>query len=181
LSGRLTNADGQPLVGATVEALERQATGSVVPLGFATTGELGEFRYVVAATQNRQLIFRYPGSKRIGVATANFSLIVPATSTMRPSRRRVRNGEEVVFSGRVGTRPTPASGKLVELQAYFRGRWRTFSTVRTTTGGLWRFPYRFGATFGRVTYRFRGVLPAEGGYPFVTGRSRIVAVVVTGP
>jgi hypothetical protein len=32
-----------------------------------------------------------------------------------------------------------------------------------------------------VTYRFRVVLPAEGGYPFVTGRSRVVGVVVTGP
>jgi hypothetical protein len=180
LTGRLTNADGHPLAGATVEAVERQADGSLLPLGFATTGELGDFRYVVGATQNRELLFRYAGSKRIGVARAEFGLLVPAASSMRASRTRVLNGDQVVFSGRVRTRPIPASGKLVELQAYFRGRWRTFSTVRTTSGGRWRFPYRFGATFGRVTYRFRVVLPIEGGYPFVTGRSRVVGVVVTG-
>jgi 5-hydroxyisourate hydrolase-like protein (transthyretin family) len=181
LTGSLTNADGHPLAGATVEALERQADGSLLPLGFATTGELGELRYVIEATGNRHLVFRYPGSKRIGVASTDFELLVPASSSMRSSRARVRNGEQVVFSGRARTRPVPAAGKLVELQAYFRGRWRTFSTVRTTSGGRWRFPYRFGATFGRVTYRFRVVLPAEGGYPFVTGRSRVVGVVVTGP
>jgi hypothetical protein len=181
LNGRLANADGQPLAGATVEALERQADGSLLPLGFATTGELGQFRYVIGATRNRVLVFRYPGSKRIGVATANFVLLVPAASSMRSSRTRVRNGEQVLFSGRVATTPVPGAGKLVELQAYFRGRWRTFSTVRTTRDGRWRFPYRFGATFGRVTYRFRVVLPAEGGYPFTTGRSRVVPIIVNGP
>jgi hypothetical protein len=180
LSGRLANADGQPLAGATIEALERQADGSLLPLGFATTGELGQFRYVVAAARNRQLVFRYPGSKRIGVATANFVLLVPAASSMRSSRAWVRNGDRVVFSGMVVTRPVPGAGKLVELQAYFRGQWRTFSTVHTTPEGRWRFPYRFGATFGRVTYRFRVVLPSEGGYPFISGRSRVVPVVVSG-
>jgi hypothetical protein len=181
LIGRLTNVDGQPLAGATVEALERQADGSSLPLGFAATGERGDFRYVLGATRNRVLVFRYPGSRRIGIASANFSLQVPATSSMRASRPRARNGQQVVFSGTVRTRPVPAGGKLIELQAYFRGRWRTFTTVRTALNGQWRFPYRFGATFGRVTYRFRVVLPAEGGYPYTTGHSRVVGVVVTGP
>lgn len=181
LTGSLTGADGHPLAGATVEALERQADGSLLPLGSARTGELGELQYAVRATRNRNLVFRYPGSKRIGAASTGFELLVPASSSMRSSRARVRNGEQVVFSGRVRTQPVPAAGKLLELQAYFRGRWRTFSTVRAASGGRWRFPYRFGATFGRVTYRFRVVLPAEGGYPFSKGRSRVVGVVVTGP
>ena len=180
LTGRLANSDGHPIAGATVEALERLPDGSALPLGFATTGEFGGFRYVVTATRNRDLMFRYSGSKRIGAATATVVVFVPAASSMRVSRERAINGQEVVFSGRVGTRPIPAGGKLVELQAYFRSRWRTFSTVRTTPTGQWRFPYRFGATVGRVTYRFRAVIPTEGGYPFVTGRSRIVEVVVTG-
>ena len=66
------------------------------------------------------------------------------------------------------------------MQAYFRGRWRTFSTVRAGNGGGWRFPYRFGGTVGRVTYRFRARLPSEGGYPFISGNSRVVRVVVVG-
>ena len=97
------------------------------------------------------------------------------------NRRLVRNGQAVRFSGRVASRPLPANGKLIEMQAHFRGRWRTFSTVRTDSAGFWHFPYRFGATLGRVVYRFRALLPAEGGYPFVDGRSRTARVVVIGP
>jgi hypothetical protein len=86
-----------------------------------------------------------------------------------------------VFSGRVLTGPVPAAGKLLEMQAHFRGRWRTFATLRTDRRGAWKFRYRFGATLGRVTYRFRAQLPSEGGYPFVAGRSRVAKVVVIGP
>ena len=78
------------------------------------------------------------------------------------------------------TRPLPAAGKLIEVQAYFRGRFRTFSTTRADGRGRWRFPYRFGGTSGRVPYRLRVLLPAEGGYPFLTGRSPVARVVVVG-
>jgi hypothetical protein len=181
LSGFLANADGQPIDGATIEALERRPKGGVVPVGLATTGTNGKFHYVLKATRNRDLLFRYGGSRRIGSATSDFALLVPANTSIRPDRKRLLNGQQVRFSGQVLTRPLPANGKLIEMQAHFRGRWRTFSTVRSGPGGRWRFPYRFGGTVGRVTYRFRARLPAEGGYPFISGNSRVVEVVVLGP
>jgi hypothetical protein len=55
------------------------------------------------------------------------------------------------------------------------------STVRTNARGRWRFNYQFGGTSGRITYRFRVVIPHEGDYPFDTGRSRVVRVTVRGP
>ena len=180
LSGFLANADGQPIDGATIEALEKRPAGGVAPVGLATTGTNGKFHYVVKATQNRDLLFRYGGSRRIGSATTDFTLLVPADTSIRPDRQSLLNGQQVRFSGRVITRPLPAKGKLIEMQAHFRGRWRTFSTVRAGPGGRWRFPYRFGGTVGRVTYRFRARLPAEGGYPFISGNSRVVEVVVLG-
>ena len=92
------------------------------------------------------------------------------------------NGQQVLLQRTSDDAPAAdRSGKLVEMQAYFRGRWRTFSTVRATARGRWRFPYRFGGTVGRVTYRFRARLPAEGGYPFISGNSRVVKVLVLGP
>jgi hypothetical protein len=106
---------------------------------------------------------------------------VRAASSIRVSRSRVRNGQGVLFSGRVASRPLPPSGKLIEMQAHFRGRWRTFSTLRSDRAGRWRFRYRFGATLGRVTYRFRAGLPSEGGYPFISGRTRVARVLVIGP
>jgi hypothetical protein len=181
LTGLLVNADGNPIEAATVEALEERPDGTILPIGLATTGREGRFRYVVSAMRNRDLLFRYPGSRRIAAATSPFALHVPAKTSIRVNRARVRNGEGVVFAGRVATRPMPANGKLIEMQAHFRGRWRTFSTLRSDRAGEWNFRYRFGATLGRVIYRFRARLPSEGGYPFISGRSRVAKVLVIGP
>ncbi|MEA2378080.1 MAG: hypothetical protein QOD13_1987, partial [Thermoleophilaceae bacterium] len=181
LSGSLTNGDGQPIDVATIEALEVNPDGTTQPVGLATTGRRGTFRYLVRATHNRALQFRYPGSRRIGAARAPVRIRVPAASSIELNRRKVRNGEAVLFSGQVFTKPLPPAGKLIEMQAYFRGRWRTISTVRAGRNGSWRFPYRFGATLGRVTYRFRAQLPVEGGYPFVLGHSAVRRVLVIGP
>jgi hypothetical protein len=178
LTGLLTNVDGQPIEGATIEAF---GDGGGFAIGLATTGSNGRFRYILHARRNRDLTFRYGGSRRIGAATTRVRVRVRATSSIQASRRWLRNGQAVTFVGRVRGRPLPPGGKLVEVQAHFRGRWRTISTVRTDRTGRWRFPYRFGATLGRVTYRFRAQLPAEGGYPFATGHSSVAKVMVIGP
>ena len=130
LDGFLATASGQPIDGATIEALEKRSRGTLVPVGFATTGTDGKFRFKVKAARNREMLFRYGGSARIGAATTDFAMLVPAATSIRPDRRRLLNGQQVLFSGQVITRPLPTQGKLVEMQAYFRGRWRTFSTVR---------------------------------------------------
>ena len=51
---------------------------------------------------------------------------------------------------------------------------------RVVRGGSWSYDYRFDGTRGRQTYRFRAKVPPETGYPFATGRSRVVRVRVTG-
>jgi hypothetical protein len=100
---------------------------------------------------------------------------------MGVNRRAVVNGEDVMFNGRVRGAPIPSVGKLVELQAFSRGTWRTFATPRANSRShRWRYRYRFTATRGTVRYRFRAVVPAEGGYPFVRGASRSVLVLVRG-
>ncbi|HEX2070342.1 MAG TPA: hypothetical protein VHF90_01685 [Thermoleophilaceae bacterium] len=100
----------------------------------------------------------------------------------RPAWRDVRRltipgGRPVRFHGRVG-RPVPRAGKLVEVQAHFRGRWRTISVVRSRRGGRWRFAYRFRAATRRATYTLRARAPVEAGYPFSAGVSRPVRVTV---
>ncbi len=97
------------------------------------------------------------------------------------SDRSVLNGDRVTFRGRLRGGGIPEGGKLLEMQAFFRNRWRTFSTVRTDARGRWRFSYQFGGTRGLITYRFRVLIPHEGGYPFDTGRSRVIRVAVRGP
>ena len=130
LNGFLATASGQPIEGATIEALEKHPGGALTPIGVATTGTDGKFHYTVKARRNRDMLFRYGGSSRVGAATSDFTMLVPADTSIRPDRGRLLNGQQVVFRGRVLTRPLPRQGKLIEMQAYFRGRWRTFSTVR---------------------------------------------------
>jgi hypothetical protein len=100
----------------------------------------------------------------------------------RPRLRDVRRlvtvgGRPVLFRGRVG-RPVPRGGKLVEVQAHFRGRWRTISTVRAKRSGRWRFRYTFRTSRWRAAHRLRARVPVEAGYPFRAGASRPVRVTV---
>ncbi len=182
ISGRLVNPDGQPIDGATVTVLARRDLPGrhFTAAGFVRTDRKGRFRYRVRGVASRILRFQYDGSRRIHGSRRDVAVRVPAASTVRADRNRVLNGQTVTFSGRVLTRPIPSVGKLVEIQAYFRGRWRTISTTRTGRKARWSFRYRFGGTTGVVRYRFRALLSREGGYPFATGHSRVVGVTVRG-
>src|SRR5439155_20140471 len=99
--------------------------------------------------------------------------------TLHPSRRSVRNGSTVIFSGRLRARPALA-GKLLSLQAFYRRAWRTFAVARADARGRFRQTYRFQATVGRVAYRFRARIEREASYPYETGVTPAVTVVVRG-
>ena len=75
----------------------------------------------------------------------------------------------------------PRVGKLIDMEAFDRGHWRKFATVRTGPDGHWNYAYRFVATHGTVTYPMRAVIQREAAYPFETGASRAVEVTVSGP
>lgn len=182
IRGRLVNNDGQPIAGAVVAVLSRPAlpAGEFTAASLLQTDASGRFAYRVRGIRSRVLRFEYAGSALIHSSRTEVAVRVPAVSSIRADRRLLLNGQRVTFSGRVRTRPVPRAGKLLEIQAYFRGRWRTISTTRTSKKGRWRFRYRFGATRGVVRYRFRARLPREGGYPFGTGRSRVLGVTVRG-
>ena len=83
------------------------------------------------------------------------------------------------FSGHLLGRPKPRPGKLIELQARYRDRWRAFKVVRTDRRGRWTTRYRFGGTRGTVRYPFRAAIRREESYPFEPGVSRVVTVRVT--
>jgi hypothetical protein len=183
IRGRLTTPGANPIANATVEVWERLGLPGarwrrIALIG--TTSE-GRFRFKALRGPSRVLRFRYPGTALVRARTTEVDIHVKAGSTMRSSRKRVVNGDEVVFRGKVLGRPLPATGKLVKLQAYSRGRWLTFATPRASANtGRWSYRYRFTATRGTVRYRFRAELPREAGYPYDAGSSRRVSVIVRG-
>ncbi|MEA2348687.1 MAG: hypothetical protein QOG62_2474 [Thermoleophilaceae bacterium] len=181
-SGTLRTLSGAavPTAPVTVMARRRSSGADWEVEGHVMTDGDGRFSYQLPVGPSRDLRFDYAGSEHHLGSSATVGVSVPATTSLKPSRRRVDGGKSVVFSGRVRGGPVPAAGKLVDLQAYYRGRWRTFALPRTDTRGRWKRRYKFGATSSLVRYRFRARVPREVGYPYLPGRSKTVRVLVDG-
>ncbi len=181
VSGVLRTAAGAGVAAEEVRVLSAAAApgASEAPRGVVRTGADGAFTYWAPAGSSRTLRFAYDGSRRLRPAAATLAIAVPARVTLGVSRRAVRNGQSVRFTGRLGA-PPPAAGKLVELQAFYRRQWRTFATVRAGADGRFAHRYRFEATVGRVTYRFRAIVRREAAYPYEQAVSPLARVTVTG-
>jgi hypothetical protein len=183
VSGQLTVPGGNPVVSADVDVLEHTELPDQpwVRAGVTRTDTRGHFEFTVLPGPNRTVLFRYAGTPLIRPETTAMRVRIRAGTSIRVSRRAVVNGEDVTFRGRVRGAPLPVVGKLVQLQAFSRGTWRTFATPRAMARShRWSYQYRFTATRGTVRYRFRAVVPAEGSFPFVRGTSQPVAVIVRG-
>jgi hypothetical protein len=180
--GRLESGNGEPLPRCSIGVLTQPRGGR----GFRRVATVssdrdGRFTYRIPRGGSRTLRFRWDGTGLIKPALTELKVLVPARTSIVPSRRFLRNGQSVVFDGRLVGGPVPDGGKLIDLQAFYRGRWRTFATPRTNGAGRWRFRYRFEATRGLVRYRFRARIRREAAYPYELGYSRVVAVSVRGP
>ena len=180
IAGRLVNRDGRGISGAEVRVFSASATSSEQLVATLQTDGNGRFRNRAAGSMSRTLRFVYAGSPLVLPAARAIEMSVPAETSLRVDRGRVLNGQAVKFSGRLRTQPTPAGGKLVELQARLSHRWQTFRTTRTDAAGRWTVPYRFKRTRGVQHFRFRARLPREANYPFAGGGSRVVTVRVQG-
>lgn len=181
IHGTLAGAGGAPLAGARVAVHSRVRDGSSSRhVATITTDGVGRFAYRPPRGPSRSFRFEYAGGERQRPATAGVRLAVRARSSFAVSRTRVRNGDRVRFSGRLLGGHVPPQGKLLELEAHYRGRWRPFAVTRTSPRGRWVHPYRFEGTRGRVAYRFRARISRDPDYPFTVGGSRAVRVVVDG-
>jgi hypothetical protein len=182
VKGTLTTDDGRPLADTEVVVLARLATANANYAAEASvrTNAQGGFSYTAPGGASRTLDFHYRGNDRYRHADDQVALRVPASATLRASRRVVRNGQRVLFSGKLRGRPFPPKGKLVDLQAYYRGKWRTFATPRANRNGTWRYRYRFQATRGVVIYKFRVRSRASSDYPYELGYSQVTRVRVVG-
>jgi hypothetical protein len=129
-------------------------------LGTAQTAKNGSFTFRVPAGTSRTIRFSYAGSPIAQPSAKDVEIRVKAAATIRPDRRTLRNGDEVVLKGRVRSGPIPETGKLVTLRARTRRGWTTFGNARARAkDGLWSYRYRFTGTTVRSRYAFRVVVP----------------------
>jgi hypothetical protein len=180
LSGLLVNEAGQPIANGVV-AIEtrdflprpRTPVGGWVAAGSTTTNASGRFQARVPGGASRSVRLTYNGR------SIQADLTVAAQVSLRAKRTRVRNGESVVFTGRVKG-PLPQGGVLMGLEARDGKRWTSVPTtrrlVRTSRTGAFRLSYRFRRTFRPTTFRFRAVAAGDSGFRYGTGASRTIAV-----
>jgi hypothetical protein len=180
--GRLTTTGGTPIARTEITVLARPAMagGAYRATAVVATAADGRFVYRVPAGSSRTLDFHYGGDSKYKHADEQVTLRVPAGATIKAGRHTIRNGKSVTFSGRLRGKPYPAKGKVLDLQAFYRKRWRTFATPRASKQGRWHYRYRFGATRGVVLYKFRIRVRATSDYPYEPGYSNTTNVRVRG-
>jgi hypothetical protein len=183
IRGALTTAAGAAIPGTEVTVLARPARAGAAYAAEASirTDSSGAFTYRAPAGAGRPLDLHYRGDEKYKHADDQVTLRVPAAVTITASRHSIRNGQHVRFAGKLLGRPYPARGKVLDLQAYYRRKWRTFATPRAALNGPWTQTYRFEATRGTVLYRFRVRVRATSDYPYELGYSRVTNVRVVGP
>lgn len=180
-TGSVTTGSGAPIVDAPVIVEGRSRSGGpFVSLGVARTDRQGRFRFEIPAGPSRTVRYRYVGTNTVKPADARLVTKVRAAARLKASRRRLRNGQVVRFTGRLLGKPVPSAGKLVALQAKVGRRWRTFATPRANAKGVFKHRYRFTATTGLRRYAFRAVVARETAYPYERGVSRTLTVTVRG-
>jgi hypothetical protein len=180
-TGRLTTGHGSAIADAPVIVEGRtRSGGGFAPLGTVRTDRQGRFRFEIPSGPSRTVRYRYDGADTVKPAASELVTRVRAAARLKTSRRRLRNGQAVRFSGRLLGKPIPSAGKLVTLQAKVGRRWRTFATPRADDKGVFRHRYRFTATTGLRRYAFRAVVAREAAYPYERGVSRTVRVTVRG-
>ncbi len=182
VEGQVRTVHGAALANAPISVYARVGSGPYQRVGTAHGDGVGRFLYTAAAGPSRMLLFRFEGSATQRPSSAQVALGVEGATTLRASRRRALNGQSVVFSGSLQGGPLPDAGTdMIDMQAFARGGWQTFSTAAVDAYGGWKVRYRFRATRGRRTYRFRARVRGGAGYPYEPGFSPQTTVRVRGP
>jgi hypothetical protein len=137
----------------------------------------GTFTYRVPAGPSRGLRFAYRGgADTLFACSKPLDVAVRARASLKASPRSIRSGARVRFSGQLRGGYVPKRGKLIELQAYERGRWRSITTLRTNARGAFAYRYRFSFRASGTTFPVRVRVRADDAYPFALGTSKRVRV-----
>jgi hypothetical protein len=176
--GRLLSQSGSPIVGASLRVLSRtrRPGGAFHEVGKVATDARGRFAYRPGRGPSRDLRFAYRAFSldAADAAVCNLRLLVRAGLRLSATPRRLRNGQRVLFRGRLLGGPGRA-GTIVALQA-LAPRALTFKTVRADRLGRFHATYRFRYTFQPTRYRFRALLQAQAAYPYLAAASPVVTV-----
>ena len=176
--GHLTDNAGDPVSGATL-CVKMQTLGvepNASPVGTVKTDANGSYSYEVPPGPDRAVVIGYRhDASQVAREVRFYSRAQP---NLRLAPRTLADHHRVRFWGEVPG-PNPG-GRVIVLQANVPGsrQWITFRKATTNAQGDFESSYRFTSTTRTTTYRFRAVVPAQSGYPWVEGDSRPAKVLV---
>jgi hypothetical protein len=176
IRGTVAGAGAGTPVFLIARAIRRGARDRVAARGL--TAADGSYRLRVPRGPSRRLRvgYRVRSTDPLLACSRPLRLNTPARLTLRVRPRSVPAGGRVRLSGRLLGGKVPARGKTVELQAFERGRWRTFQTARARRGRRFVARYRFSSSAAGRTFPMRARARPDALYPFSTGHSRVVRV-----
>jgi hypothetical protein len=177
--GRLTDASGRPVAGATVcvETRTLSKDGAIALVAQPTTDALGRYSYILPPGPNREVVVAYRHDAH--QLERHLRYFARARPTLYASPQELQNGDSVDFRGQL-SKPSPG-GRVVIIQAAAAGssRWITFRKATTNEKGAFHTRYRFTSTTHATRYRFRALVPRQTGYPWIEGHSKPAEVLVT--
>ncbi len=185
--GRLLGPGGRPLAGEEIVVVEEMRRGALYPRrdGAARTDADGRWRLTIPAGPSGKLRALYAGSSRYLPARDRAGVLsVRSRAAFAPVRRRVREGEEVRFVGRVRHRDAkiPSRGKQLSVQVKLgnKAKWITVKEdFRSRASGRFAFRYRFSRAYERdVRYKFRLKIHGEADWPYLGTVTRPRQVIV---
>jgi hypothetical protein len=178
--GRVLDADGDPVQHAEVCVATRVKLPRFAERVIATpdTDRDGHFDAALPPGANREVrVAHWPDSQHVDERYLKLGVRARPRLRLKP-QRTLHNGQSLRFDARL---PGPSRGqRRVHLKVRDGNRWRLVDTGRSNARGRWRTSYRFHATSGTRTYRFRAVVPRQRGYPYAAGRSEVRKARVVG-
>lgn len=173
IGGKLLGPGGVPIANAVLDVQTRTALpgAPVAAAGKVVTGADGRFTYTAPAGPSRvvRIAYRSHMADASFADTSDVTLLVAAGVTIKATPTKVRNRHATVFTGQLLGKPITKRGVVVDLQVFFRKKWRTFGAPRTNRAGKYKFRYRFMA--GAATWKFRARVRRETSYPYMLGYS----------
>ena len=177
ISGHLLDSHEQPIVGASLDILERLAGNSQARLiGHTDSANDGSFAVHVPAGPSRTIIIAYRAfTGDIGYATqTSITETVGGRVRLHITPRNTAPAGTITLAGQV-QRPIPANGVIVELLVHYHGAWQPFRTPRTDRYGRFHVRYQFQGAHG--AFPFRAEVPGgQEGFPYARGCSNVVDV-----
>jgi hypothetical protein len=180
LRGTLKTASGAAIAGARIDiAVRSSRPGSAAHARYATTDEQGRFTYRLPVGSSRLIDAGYRAFTLDAAfaATARTRLRVRAAATLAAKPRRLGNHERVRFRGRLLGGPFRRDASMI-LYALAGRRRIPVTPLRPDSRGRFAYSYRFQTVTSTTRFRFQVRIDDRPSYPYVSGRSNTVTVVV---